>query len=198
MRNKPDDIELFQTCGIHVPTRTIYIGSESSSDNDAESGIDHAIAKKVIKNLHVLDKANGEEITVIINTPGGETVHGMAIYDAIKACRSPVTIKVYGQASSMGSIILQAGDKRIVSTSSKIMVHYGQISISGEALTVYKWIEDYKRDDRKMEKMFLAKIQEKQPHFTLSRLKRMFANDTVLDPQQAIDLNLADEIEEHV
>jgi ATP-dependent Clp protease protease subunit len=199
-RTKNDNVEAFHGYGIHVPTRTIFMGSESSSDygldSGTESGTDHAMAERVIKNLHILEQLGNEPIIIIMDNIGGDVWHGRAIYDAIKACRSHVTILVRGHAMSMGAYILQAADHRVMSPGAKIMIHYGHISVHGEALTVYKQIDAYKREDREMERIFLEKIIAKRPDFTIKRLRRMLSNDTFLNAKQAMDIGLADEIEE--
>ena len=57
----------------------------------------------------------------------------MAIYDAIQACKSYVTIG-YGQAESMSGIILQAADNRLMSPHSHFMAHFGSTDCSGDYL----------------------------------------------------------------
>jgi ATP-dependent Clp protease protease subunit len=188
-----DDIDKFHDYSLYIPSRTVYMGSETADDG-AESGVDYGMAQRQIKNLHILDVASADPITIIMNNPGGDMFHGLAIYDAIKACRSHVTIKVFGHAMSMGSIILQAADTRVMAANSSQMIHYGQVSVDNEAKTTYKTVDEYKRIDKLMEKMYLSKIQKKQPLFTIARLRAMLNNDTFLTAQQSVDLGLADEI----
>ena len=91
------------------------------------------MAERAIKALHILDSTaptGDKPITVIMNNPGGDEYHGMAIYDAIKSCKNHVTIVVFGMAMSMGSIILQAADKRVMSANSRVMIHYGTWGIN--------------------------------------------------------------------
>lgn len=82
---------------------------------------------RFIVGLHVLDSEPGM-ITVVLNTGGGVCSEGLAIYDAIKFARNEVCIVVLGQAASMGSIILQAGDKRLISPRASVMIHNVAIS----------------------------------------------------------------------
>ena len=110
-----DDADRFHDYGIHIPTRTIVISN----------AIDEVEAERVLKNIHILESINKEPITIIINTPGGYVFQGMAIYGAIAACESYVTAIVRGQASSMGSLILQAADHRVVDPYAIIMIHHG-------------------------------------------------------------------------
>lgn len=193
-----DDIDKFHDYSLYIPQRTIYIGSEYTDDS-GESGVDAAMAARVIKNLTILDTLSAEAITIIMNNPGGDVNHGLAIYDAIRACRSEITIKIFGHAMSMGSIILQAGDVRIMSENSSQMIHYGGLGVDKEAKTVYKIVEEFKRIDKWMEKMYLKKIHEKQPQYSLSRLKGQLSHDTFLTAQQSVEMGLADKVlgEEH-
>lgn len=190
-----DDVDKFHDYSLYIPTRTIYMGSEHISDEDfSESGVEATMAERQIKNLHILDTINNDPIIIIMNNPGGDVNHGLAIYDAIKTCKSHITIKVFGHAMSMGSIILQAADERIMSPMSSQMIHYGAVGIDKEAKTVYKIVDEYKRIDKWMEKMYLDKIKEKQPHFSLNRLKGMLSHDTFLTAQQSVELGLADKV----
>lgn len=188
-----DDVDKFHDYSLYIPKRTIFMGSESVETND-ESGVDSSMAERVIKNLAILDNLSGEEITIIMNNIGGDVIHGMAIYDAIKACASHVTIKVYGHAMSMGSIILQAADERVMAPNSRFMMHYGTFAVDKEAQSAYKWAEESKKFDKWMENMYLAKIQEKQPAFKLKTLQKMLSVDTILTPEETIALGLADKV----
>lgn len=189
-----DDIDKFHDYGIYIPQRTIYMGSEAYTDDGGESGTDHFMAERIVKNLLIMDSLSAEPINIIMNNLGGDVIHGMAIYDAIQACRSHVVIKVFGHAMSMGSIILQAADERIMAPNSKVMIHYGTVDLGGHVKNVEKWVEEGKRDDKWMEQMYLFKIQQKQPHFSMARLKERLKFDTILNAQEAVDLGLADKI----
>lgn len=190
-----DDIDKFHDYSLYIPGRVIYMGSEHVNDDDfSESGVEATMAERQIKNLHILDIASDEPITIIMNNPGGDVNHGLAIYDAIRACRSHIIIKVFGHAMSMGSIILQAADERIMSENSSQMIHYGEFAVEKHAKTGYKIVDEFKRVDKWMEKMYLEKIKEKQPHFTLARLQRMLDHDTFLSAKESVELGLADKV----
>lgn len=193
-RLQRDDVEKFFDYGLDIPTRTIYMGGMNSHHHE---GIDHVIAEHLIKSLHLLDKydATGEKpITIIMNSDGGEWTDGMAIYDAIKECNNHITIKVYGSAMSMGSIILQAADTRIMSPNSTFMIHYGHSVLEDHVKNNLRWSEEEKRTMKIMEDIYLTKIREKHPNFRRDRVKKMLDFDTILTAQQAVDLGLADEV----
>lgn len=188
------DIEKFHEYGIYVPTRSIYMGSEQFSVTEGESGTDGWMAERVVKNLHMLESLNHENITILMNNIGGDEYHGFAIYDAIKACKSHVTIKVMGHAMSMGSIILQAADERVMAPTSRQMLHYGTWGIHDHAKTAQKWAEEGKKIDSWMEQMYLSRIKEKQPRFTLEKLEKLLDHDTFLTADESVKLGLADKI----
>lgn len=188
-----DDIEKFHDCGIYLPTRTIYMGSETI-DNESESGCDAAMAERIVKNLHILDTLNQEPITILMNNIGGDEYHCFAMYDTIKACKSHITIKVVGHAMSAGSIILQAADERVMLPTSRQMIHYGTWGVHDHAKTTQKWAEEGKKIDKWMEKMYLDKIHEKHPKYKIGRIQKLLDHDTFLTAQESVDLGLADKV----
>lgn len=192
MAKNRDDIDRFHDYGIYMPNRTLYMGSEIVGE-DEESGTDALMAERMVKNLHILDK-EGEQIVIIMNNLGGDVMHGLAIYDAIKACKSKVIIKAFGNAMSMGSVILQAADERIMAPNAVQMVHIGYFATSGHAKTTYRQTDEAKRLDKLVETIYLEKIREKHPDFTPQRLKGMLDHDTFLTAKQSIELGLADKV----
>jgi len=116
-----------------------------------------------IKGIHVLEQASPEKsITIMMNNPGGDWYHGMAIYDAITSSTCPVTIRVYGQAMSMGSIILQAADYRVMMPNSRFMIHYGYSGFSSHTKTSERWAEECKIINYDMENIYLAQLLNKE------------------------------------
>lgn len=183
-----DDIDKFHDYGLYIPSRTIYIGPDSINDETPEE------SALVIKNLTILDSSSDDPLTIIMNCPGGDVVTGLAIYDAIKMCRCQVIIKVFGQASSMGSVILQAADVRLMSPNAVQMIHYGHASYDESNPTLYKLVEEDKRVDKWMEELYMSKIRTKHSMFKLAKLKKMLTHDTYFTAQQSIDMGLADGI----
>ena len=189
-----DEIDRFHDYSIYIPNRTIFIGSEENSLEHGESGTDGAMAERACKNIHILESLSQEPITILMNNVGGDEYHGFAIYDSIKACKSHVTIKVMGHAMSMGSIILQAADERVMAPTSRQMIHYGTWSFCGHAKTAEKIAEEGKKINTWMENMYLDKIKVKQHEFSLARLKKMLDHDTFLTARESVNLGLADKI----
>jgi ATP-dependent protease ClpP protease subunit len=144
-----DEIErYFSSASVDTSNRIIYIGSGSYTEDGEESGVDGRLASNVIKALSVLDHlfvAEDKPITIQLNCVGGDYLHGMAIYDAICECKNHVTIKAYGNAHSMGSVIFQAGDERIISPNGRLMIHYGKFGMEDHSKNVINWAKEEER-----------------------------------------------------
>jgi ATP-dependent protease ClpP protease subunit len=170
------------------------MGSEVHDIEQGESGTDGAMAERTIKNLHLLDSMADAPLNIIMNNQGGDEYACFAIIDAIRQCRSHVTITAMGHAMSAGSLILQAADKRVMGPLSVQMIHYGTWGCVDHSKTFQKWAREGQRIDQWMEQYYLTKIQEKQPKFTLAKLKQLLDHDTFLTAQESLDLGLCDEI----
>lgn len=189
-----DDVDKLHDYGLYVPKRTIYMGSENYSDGN-ESGVDGLMTERFIKNMTILEGISKEPITIIMNNPGGDWYHGMAIYDSIKMAKSHVTIRAMGMAMSMGAVILQAADDRVMSPNAKFMMHYGTMGLNATHSKIFdKWSEENKKLNEDMETIFLTKIQEKHPTLKTKKLEEMLNFDTILTAQETVALGLADKI----
>lgn len=156
-----DHIDKWLIHNVDTLNRTIYMGSIQNEDGN-ESGVDAFMAESIIKSIYLLENQNTDNITILMNNPGGDFFHGLAIYDAIKAAKSHCTITVYGHAMSMGSLILQAADHRIMMPNSRFMIHYGYDSQENNSKTVIKWIDESKRLAYFMENIYLNTMLEKE------------------------------------
>lgn len=189
-----EEIDRFHDYGLYISKRTIYLGSIEYSAAGDESGTDGAMAEQLIKNLFLLQSMGQEPITIITNNMGGDEYHGLAIFDAIRECKSEVSMIVYGHAMSMGSVILQAADRRIMAPTSRQMIHYGTSSIDAHNKTVQKWAKEGKRNDTWTEQLYLEKIREKHPKFSLRQLQKMLDHDTFMTARESVNLGLADAV----
>ena len=192
-RNIDEMATLYHEHGVCLRTRTVFI----DGDNDEENfEITMKSARRDIKNLQLLDSLSPEgtrPIYVRLNCSGGDVLAGMAIYDAITSCVNKVIVYAHN-AMSMGSIILQAGDERILYPNATVMIHNGTVSRAGSPKTVENWQKYDKSMDTRHEDIYLAKIKEKKPRFTRKQLQDMLEHDTILSAQEAVDLGLADKI----
>jgi ATP-dependent Clp protease protease subunit len=96
--------------------------------------IDDTIANLIVAQLLFLESEDsGKEISLYINSPGGQVYAGLAIYDTMQYIKSDVSTMVYGMAMSMGAILLCGGahGKRYGLPNAKIMIHQGSAGFQG-------------------------------------------------------------------
>lgn len=193
-RSIGENAENFHTHGFYLPTRTIFIDGDELDD----FSITDRSARQDIKNLHIMDSISSGTINIILNCEGGDCKAGMAIYDAIRACKCHVKITVIGEASSMGALLLQAGDERIISANSKIMLHKGTASYEDNPEEVTdEWIRSNKKMGLDMQNIYLAKIKEKKPRYTLKQLQDLMKYDKIFSATKALEMGLVDKVLEN-
>jgi ATP-dependent Clp endopeptidase proteolytic subunit ClpP len=179
-----DDVDRFFDYGVHIPTRTLFMGTET----------DEFMAESFLKGLSVLEATSTEPITVIMNNIGGDEYHGLAIYDAIATAKSYVTIRVFGHAMSMGSWILQAADDRAMAPNATMMLHYGTWTADGQVRDVRVATAEMERVNRLMEAAYFPRIKAAKPRFTLKQLQALLQADHFLTAPEAVAMGLADRI----
>jgi ATP-dependent Clp protease protease subunit len=130
------------------------------------------------------------EIDVYINSYGGEVAEGLAIYNALKRHKAKVVTHCEGFACSIASVIFMAGDERVMSESSLLMVHnawsYGQ----GNAADLRKQADD-------LDKITQASITAYKAHSNLSEdeIKALLDAETWILPEEALEYGFATAIE---
>src|SRR5256885_6519683 len=88
--------------------------------------VEDMMSTLVVAQLLFLEAENPKkEVAMYINSPGGVVTSGLAIYDTMQFIRPAVSTTVIGQAASMGSLLLAAGDRdmRFALTNARVMVH---------------------------------------------------------------------------
>ena len=101
--------------------------------------IDDTVAASICMQLLFLEAENPKkEISMYINSPGGVVTSGLSIYDTMQFIRCPVSTTVMGQAASMGSLLLTAGEKglRFALPNSRIMVHQPSGGYQGQVTDI--------------------------------------------------------------
>lgn len=81
----------------------------------------------------MLAEANGEDILLHVNSPGGNVFSGMAIYQQLKSYPGKITAKIEGMAASIASVIVLAADEIIMPENSYMMVHRVFSTVQGNA-----------------------------------------------------------------
>lgn len=181
-----ENLEQFHDNCVFIETKTIVIVGEVNDD----------MFEMLAKNLHALDTKSGE-ITIKLMSEGGSVAVARGIYDLIRGCKNVVRIQCYGEVASSATIILQAADRRIMSPNSKLMIHVGEEGAPrSKPRDVDRIVRQHRIDEAWMEDIYLKKIKEKKPRFTRKKLKDMLEYDTYLNPKEALELGLCDEIGE--
>jgi ATP-dependent Clp protease protease subunit len=135
-----------------------------------------------------------KEIYFYINSPGGLVTAGLGIYDTMQYINSPVSTLCIGQASSMGSFLLAAGEKgkRFSLPNSRIMVHQPSAGFQGQATD----IEIHANEVLALKKR-LNEIYSKHTDKSVEDVKKALERDNFMTPEVAKNFGLIDEVVEN-
>ena len=152
------------------------------------------ISTLVTAQLLYLESENPKkEISFYINSPGGLVTSGLGIYDTMQYIKPAVSTLCIGQASSMGSFLLAAGEKgkRFSLPNARIMVHQPSAGFQGQATD----IEIHAKEILSL-KDRLNKIYSKHTKKSESEIKKALERDKFMSPSEARDFGLIDEVVE--
>lgn len=145
--------------------------------------VEDGMASLITAQLLFLESENPKkEIYMYINSPGGVVTAGMAIYDTMQYIKSPVSTVCIGQAASMGSLLLCAGEKdmRVALPNARIMVHQPSGGYRGQASDIVRHANDIQAMKKRLNEIYVkhtgntyAKIEK-----TLDRDHFMTADET--------------------
>ena len=133
--------------------------------------------------------AGSGDITVWINSPGGDCVAAAQIYNMLMDYRGSVTVKIDGIAASAASVIAMAGTKVLVSPVSMMMIHNPATIASGDAAEMQKAIAML---DEVKESIINA--YESKTGMSRAKLSHLMDAETWMDANRAVELGFADEI----
>jgi len=151
-------------------------------------------ATSIVAQLLFLESENPKkEISMYINSPGGVVSSGLSVYDTMQYIRCPVSTVCYGQAASMGSLLLAAGakDMRFSLPNSRIMVHQPSGGFQGQASD----IEIHAREVLALKRR-LNEIYVKHTGQNLDAVEAALERDFFMTAEQAKDWGLLDDIVE--
>ena len=152
------------------------------------------VASLITAQLLFLESENPKkEISFYINSPGGLVTAGLGIYDTMQYIKPAVSTLCIGQASSMGSFLLAAGEKgkRFSLPNSRIMVHQPSAGYQGQATD----IEIHAKEILAL-KTRLNKIYAKHTKKSEDEIKKALERDNFMTPTEAKDFGLIDEVVE--
>ena len=154
---------------------------------------DH-MASLVSAQLLFLESENPEkEISLYINSPGGVVSDGLAIYDTMQFIQSPVSTLCFGQAASMGSFLLAAGEKgkRYALPNSRIMVHQPSAGFQGQATD----IQIHAKEILSLKER-LNQIYSKHTGKSVKDISAALERDKFMTAEEAKDFGLIDSVVE--
>ena len=156
--------------------------------------VNDTVSTLVTAQLLFLESENPtKEISFYINSPGGLVTSGVGIYDTMQYIKPPVSTLCIGQASSMGSFLLAAGEKgrRFSLPNSRIMVHQPSAGYQGQATD----IEIHAKEILSL-KDRLNKLYSKHTKKSETEIKKALERDNFMTPSEAKNFGLIDEVVE--
>lgn len=149
-------------------------------------GIEATCAADVEK---AIDSANGEELEVIINSPGGYVDVGSEIYTLLKDYKGKTVGKIVGMAASAASVAAMGVDILKISPTARIMIHNASGTIQGDYRAMNHGSEMLKECNEAISNAYILKTGMKR-----EELLDLMNKETTMNAQRAKELKFADEI----
>jgi ATP-dependent Clp protease protease subunit len=162
--------------------RIVFLGQE----------VEDSIANLIAAQLLFLDAEDPDkDISLYINSPGGSSYAGMAIYDAMQFVQADVQTYAIGMAMSAGAMILCGGapGKRFVLPNAKIMIHQGSGGFRGTPADIQIAAQEILEMRERM-----AQIIAGHSGKPVEQVRQDIDRDRFMTPQEAVDYGLVDEI----
>jgi len=186
----------------HGMNSEIYLHSDEADSED--NGINFKVAAKFLKRLHEAEQKSTDKIIAHTSTIGGEWADGMSIFDNISYSSLPVYMIGHGCLCSMGTIILQAASKRYLMPNCDIMVHFGDLTLSGHQVSVESGTKYYVKVKNQMidiytDRCIKGKFFKDRSYSrakTKAYIKRKLESsvDWYMSAQEAVDFGFADKV----
>ena len=157
-------------------------------------GIDDGMAALITSQLLFLESESPKkEISMYINSPGGYVSSGLAIYDTMQYIRCPVSTVCIGQAASMGSLLLAAGQKgmRIALPNARVMVHQPSGGYRGVATDIERHAEEILELKRRLNNIYVKHTGQ-----DYDTIERKLDRDTFMTAEEAKEFGLIDQVYE--
>jgi ATP-dependent Clp protease protease subunit len=154
--------------------------------------VEDNMAALIVAQLLFLESENPKkEISMYINSPGGVVTAGLGIYDTMQFIRPAVATLCVGQAASMGSLLLAAGEtgQRAALPNSTVMVHQPSGGFQGQATDIAihaRWTENLKRR--------LNEIYEKHTGRSYDEIEKALDRDNFLTAEEAKTFGIVDNV----
>jgi ATP-dependent Clp protease protease subunit len=154
--------------------------------------VTEATANLIVAQLLFLESENPDkDISFYINSPGGSVSAGLAVYDTMQFIKPDVSTLCVGQAASMGSLLLAAGDpgKRFILPNSRVMIHQPMGGFQGQATDIEIHAKEilYLRGR-------LNEILAKHSGQSIETIQRDTERDFFLGAEDAVKYGLVDKV----
>jgi ATP-dependent Clp protease protease subunit len=154
--------------------------------------VEDGMSSLVVAQLLYLEADNPKkEISMYINSPGGMVTSGLAIYDTMQFVRPPVTTLCTGQAASMGSLLLTAGEKgmRFALPNARIMVHQPSGGFQGQATDIMIHAQEILNVRKRLNEIYVRHTG--QP---IKRIEEALERDQFFTADGAKEFGLVDKV----
>ena len=153
--------------------------------------VEDNMASLIVAQLLYLESENSRDISMYINSPGGVVTAGMAIHDTMQYIKPRVSTVCVGQAASMGSFLLAAGEPgmRIALPNSRIMVHQPSGGARGMASDIEIQAKEILRIRARMNDLYV-----KYTGRTLTDIEKALDRDTFLEADEAMTFGIVDKV----
>lgn len=154
--------------------------------------VEDGMATLAVAQLLFLEAENPKkEISMYINSPGGVVTSGLAIYDTMQFIRPPVHTLCTGQAASMGSLLLTAGEKdnRFSLPNSRIMVHQPSGGFQGQATDIMLHAQEILNLKKRLNEIYV-----KHTGRTYKEIEDALERDKFLTADAAKEFGLIDKV----
>ena len=156
--------------------------------------VDDVSASLVVAQLLFLEADNPKkEIAMYINSPGGVVTAGLSIYDTMQFIRPKVSTMCVGQAASMGSLLLTAGEKglRYSLPNSRVMLHQPSGGFQGQASDIQRHAEDIMKIKRRLNEIYVHHTGQ-----NYETIERTLDRDHFMSAEEAKAFGIIDEVME--
>ncbi len=146
----------------------------------------------VVAQLLFLEAENPKkEISMYINSPGGVVSSGLSIYDTMQYIRPKVATMCVGQAASMGSLLLAAGEQgmRFCLPNSRVMVHQPSGGFQGQASDIALHAQEILDLKKRLNMIYVKHTDQK-----MSAVEKALDRDNFMTPEQSLEWGIIDKI----
>jgi ATP-dependent Clp protease protease subunit len=152
---------------------------------------DHGAALICAQLLFLEAENPKKEIAMYINSPGGIVTSGMAVYDTMQFVKPAVSTLCTGQAASMGSLLLCAGEKgmRFATPNARIMVHQPSGGFQGQASDIERHAEDIIKMKRRLNEIYVKHTGQ-----TYEAIESTLDRDYFMTAEQARAFGIVDQV----